>query len=330
MSETTSTMAEPLEVGLKRGAPSLSLERIVSVDRFASGLSSQSYCVEAETADGPTRWVMRIEPEFGVIPPYDIAREYRLLEEMGAAGLEVPQMLYLEEDKSVVGGRFMLMSFVEGEIYQSMDPRLADSPDLPEIQEAFIETLVRIHATKQTVLPAYANGRDAARGEVAVCRKRLLTTEMVPAPVMRHALDVLDEHAPEAERFGLLHGDYRLPNLKWNGTRISGVLDWELARVGDPLSDLAFTQTVGLGHCSIEGDLAVRYGELAGIEIDPKKIKYYRFLELVKGSIIGHAGAYDLANGGDDLRLMSVTTIAAAGQAMMGALEAQLVEFLET
>jgi aminoglycoside phosphotransferase (APT) family kinase protein len=330
MSENTSTMAQPLEARLKRGAPALSLERIVSVDRFASGLSSQSYCVEAETADGPTRWVMRIEPEFGVIPPYDIAREYRLLKEMGAAGLEVPQMLYLEEDKSVVGGRFMLMSFVEGEIYQSMDPRLADSPDLPEIQEAFIETLVRIHATKQTVLPAYANGRDAARGEVAVCRKRLLTTEMVPAPVMRHALDVLDEHAPESERFGLLHGDYRLPNIKWNGTRISGVLDWELARVGDPLSDLAFSQTVGLGHCSIEGDLAVRYGELAGIEIDPKKINYYRFLELVKGSIIGHAGAYDLANGGDDLRLMSVTTIAAAGQAMMGALEAQLVEFLET
>jgi len=329
MSETTSTMAQPLAAALKRGAPSLALERIVSVDRFTSGLSSQSYCVEAETGEGPTRWVMRIEPEFGVIPPYDIAREYRLLQEMSAAGLEVPQMLYLEEDESVLGGRFMLMSFVEGEIYQSMDPRLAGSPDLPKIQEAFVETLVKIHATKQTVLPAYTNGRDAARGEVAVCRKRLLRTEMVPAPVMRHALDVLDEHAPESERFGLLHGDYRLPNLKWDGTRISGILDWELARVGDPLSDLAFTQTVGHGHCSIEGDLAVRYGELAGVEIDPKKIQYYRFLELVKGSIIGHAGAYDLANGGDDLRLMSVTTIAAAGQAMMGLLEAQLVAFLE-
>jgi aminoglycoside phosphotransferase (APT) family kinase protein len=322
-------MAQPLEAGLKRGAPSLSLERIVSVDRFTSGLSSQSYCVEAETADGPTRWVMRIEPEFGVIPPYDIAREYRLLEEMSAAGLEVPQMLYLEEDKSVLGGRFMLMTFVEGEIYQSMDPRLADAPELPAMQEAFVEALVRIHATKQTVLPGYASGRDAARGEIAVCRKRLLTTEMVPAPVLRHALDVLDEHAPESERFGLLHGDYRLPNLKWIGDKISGILDWELARVGDPLSDLAFTQTVGHGHCSIEDDLAVRYGELAGIEIDPKKIQYYRFLEMVKGSIIGHAGAYDLANGGDDLRLMSVTTIAAAGQAMMGVLEAQLVAFLE-
>jgi aminoglycoside phosphotransferase (APT) family kinase protein len=223
----------------------------------------------------------------------------------------------------------MLMSFVEGEIYQSMDPRLLDAPELPKMQEAFIETLVRIHAAKQTVLPGYASGRDAARGEVAVCRKRLLRTEMVPAPVLRHALDVLDEHAPESERFGLLHGDYRLPNLMWSGDKISGILDWELARVGDPLSDLAFTQTIGHGHCSIENDLAVRYGELAGIEIDPKKIQYYRFLEMVKGSIIGHAGAYDLANGGDDLRLMSVTTIAAAGQAMMGVLEAQLVALLE-
>lgn len=329
MSEMTSAMAQPLEACLNRNAPSLGLERIVSVDRFTSGLSSQSYCVEAETASGPARWVMRIEPEFGVIPPYDIAREYRLLQEMHAAGLDVAQMLHLEEDKSVVGGRFMLMSFVEGEIYQSMDPRLADAPELPAMQEAFVETLVRIHATKQTVLRGYASGREAARGEIAVCRKRLFTTEMVPAPVLRHALDVLDEYAPESERFGLLHGDYRLPNLKWKGTKISGILDWELARVGDPLSDLAFTQTVGHGHCSIENDLAVRYGELAGIEIDPKKILYYRFLELVKGSIIGHAGAYDLANGGDDLRLMSVTTIAAAGQAMMGVLEAQLVEFLE-
>ena len=273
---------------------------------------------------------MRIEPEFGVIPPYDIAREYRLIREMSEAGLSVPRMLHLEEDKSVVGGRFMLMSYIEGEIYQSMDSRLADAPELlAKIQEQFVETLVRIHATPQTVLPGYANGREASRGEVAVCRKRLLTTEMVPAPVLRHALDVLDEHAPEAERIGLLHGDYRLPNLKWNGDEIAGILDWELARVGDPLSDLAFTQTIGHGHCSIENELAERYGKLAGIEIDPKKIQYYRFLEMVKGSIIGHAGAYDLANGGDDVRLMSVTTIAAAGQAMMGVLEAQLVAFLE-
>lgn len=326
----TGTMAAPLEAALKRGAPQLEIDRIVDVERFTSGLSSQSYCVSAETAAGPIRWVMRVEPEFGVIPPYDIGREYRLMEAAGNAGVAVPRVLHLENDASVVGGRFMLMSFVEGEVYRSMDPRLDADPELlAAVQDEFVETLACIHEMEQDVLPGFTSGEEAARAEIAVCRRRLLDTELLPSPVMRHALDVLDRHAPPAQRISLLHGDYRLPNLKWSGRKISGVLDWELARVGDPLSDLAFTQTVGKGPCSIEGELAKKYGERMGVEIDERKLVYYRFLEMVKGSIIGHAGAYDIAHGGTDLRLISVAQIAAAGQAMMGALEAQLEAFLE-
>ncbi|MBW2275138.1 MAG: phosphotransferase family protein [Deltaproteobacteria bacterium] len=330
MAETTSEMAAPLEKALKSNAPQLQVERVLKVERFTSGLSSQSYCISVENAEGPTRWVMRVEPEFGVIPPYDIGREYRLLGEAGKAGLPVPGVLHLEEDASVVGGRFMLMSFVEGEIYKSMDPRLAADAELTtRVQERFVEMLARIHETPQGVLPSYADGPESARGEVAVCRRRLLETELLPSPIMRHALDVLDEHAPPAQRIALLHGDYRLPNLMWKDGEISGILDWELARVGDPLSDLAFTQTIGRGPCSVEGELAARYSERTGIEIDDRRLLYYRLLEMVKGSIIGLAGAYDLANGGCDLRLLSVARIAAAGQAMMGILEAQLEEFLE-
>lgn len=326
----TGDMPAPLEAALRRGAPHLKIERIESVERFTSGLSSQSYCVSAETADGPTRWVMRVEPQFGVIPPYDIAREYRLIEAAGRAGIPTPGVLHLEEDASVIGGRFMLMTYVEGEVYRNMDPRLAADPKLlATIREHFVETLAQIHDMPQDVLPGHTDGREAARAEVAVCRQRLAKTELLPSPIFRHALDVLDRCAPPAQRLALLHGDYRLPNLKWQNGAISGVLDWELARVGDPLSDIAFTQTVGRGPCSIEGALATQYGARMGIEMDEQKLCYFRLLELVKGSIIGMAGAYDLANGGDDLRLISVAMIAATGQAMMGALEAQLEQFLE-
>ncbi len=102
----------------------------MSVERFTSGLSSQSYSISAETDDGPVTWVMRLEPEHGVIPPYDIAREYRLLDEVGRSGLPVPRMLHLGEDASVVGGRFLLMSFIEGHIYRSQDPRIAEDREL--------------------------------------------------------------------------------------------------------------------------------------------------------------------------------------------------------
>ena len=330
MADVTGDMTAPLEKALKDEAPQLGIDRILSVERLTTGLSSESYSVEAETAKGPVRLVMRVEPEHGVIPPYDIAREYRLLREVHEAGLPTPGVVHLEEDPSVVGGRFILMTFVEGVIYRNMDARLgADPARLTSMQEQFVEMLARIHETPQSVLPNYTTGEEAARAEVAVCRHRLMRTELLPSPIIRHALDVLDEHAPAAQRLALLHGDYRLPNLMWKDGSISGVLDWELARVGDPLSDLSFTQTIGRGLCSIEGELATRYGELSGIEIDDPKLVYYRLLEMVKGTIIGLAGAYDLANGGNDLRLLSVARIAAAGQTIMGALEAQLEQFLE-
>jgi aminoglycoside phosphotransferase (APT) family kinase protein len=330
MANVTGDMTAPLEKALKDEAPQLGIDRILSVERLTTGLSSESYSVEAETAKGPIRLVMRVEPDHGVIPPYDIAREYRLLREVHEAGLPTPGVVHLEEDPSVVGGRFILMTFVEGVIYRNMDARLeADPARLASMQEQFVEMLARIHETPQSVLPNYTTGEEAARAEVAVCRHRLMRTELLPSPIIRHALDVLDEHAPPAQRLALLHGDYRLPNMMWKDDVISGVLDWELARVGDPLSDLAFTQTIGRGLCSIEGELATRYGERTGIEIDERRLVYYRLLEMVKGTIIGLAGAYDLAHGGNDLRLLSVARIAAAGQVVMGGLEAQLEEFLE-
>jgi len=330
MSTSQSAMAAPLEKALQSGAPRLGVQRILSVDRFASGLSSQSYRVEAETSDGPVTWVMRVEPEHGVIPPYDIGREYRLLADVGAAGLPVPAVLHLEEDATVVGGRFMLMSYVEGEIYNLSDPRLtADAEMLTSIQDQFVDNLVRIHEAPQSVFPRYADGPEAARAQVAVCRRRMLDTDLLPAPVMRHALDTLDRLAPPAQRIGLLHGDYRLPNLKWHEGKLSGILDWELATVGDPLADIAFTQTIGQGLCAVKDALADRYCERTGIEIDERRLAYYRLLEMTKGTIIGRSGAYDLAHGGDELRLLTVAAIATAGQPILVHLEEQLELLLE-
>ena len=330
MTTPLNSLAVRLEQCLAVGAPQLGLKSITSVERFTSGLSSQSYGIHAETEDGPTRWVIRVEPEHGVIPPYDIKREFGLLQEVGKAGLPVAGALYLEEDANAIGGRFMLMSFVEGEIFSNRDPRLeADDALRAKIQSQFIETLAAIHSTPQSVLPNYSDGREATRAEVALCRRRLDKVELLPAPILRQTLDVLHERAPEVQRLGLLHGDYRLPNIKFHNDEIAGVLDWELARVGDPLSDLAFTQTIGQGICSVENELAEQYSALTGIELDPQKLQYYKLLEMAKGSIIGLGGAADLARGGSDLRLLSVANIALSGQSYLGVLEAQLLSMLE-
>lgn len=314
-----------LEEYLSRRAPLLRTRRVNSVERFPNGLSSLSCRVEAETDDGPVTWVLRAEPVYGVIPPYDIAAECRLVERVRAAGLPVPETLHVESDPSELGSRFALMSYIDGEGFRSADPRFAtDTAIGPALGLRFVEMLARIHGVRDHGLQPHADAASAARAFVAVCRRRLADTEVLPRPLIRHALDVLDRRAPECDKTVLLHGDYRLPNLKWRNGEIVGILDWELARVGDPASDIAFTQLVGAGPCAIENELADYYVELTGNVIDERRIAYYQMLEMVKSTVIGLAGARDIMQGGDDLRLLSVAGLAASAEPVISMLETML------
>ncbi len=316
---------ERLEQYLIADASHLGVHHVHAIERFANGLSSLSCRVEVETDSGPTTWVLRAEPDHGVIPPYDIVWESGLLARVGESGLPVPGIVHVEADEHALGHRFALMTFIDGEVYQSLDHRFEDDPALKKsVQTRFVEMLARIHQTEDHGLAGFDNGPSSARALVAVCRQRLADTEIMPKPLLRHALDVLDRLAPECERLVLIHGDYRLPNLKWWDGEIVGVLDWELARVGDPVSDLAFTQTVGAGPCAVENELADYYCELTGETIDERRVVYYQTLELVKGSIIGLAGAHDLASGGTDLRLLSVAAMGATAEPIVSMLESQL------
>ncbi|MBT4161307.1 MAG: phosphotransferase family protein [Gammaproteobacteria bacterium] len=314
MNEEVEPIEQRLEKAIKNGAPELNVQKITKVERLTGGLSSQNYFVTADTDGGEETWVMRVEPKEGIITPYSMEREFNLLRAVAKEGIPVPDVLYLEQDKSVMDGAFILMSLVKGEIYSQDDPRLHADPALKKsIQHQFVEALAKLHGISQDVLTNYATGTEAVRAEVAVYRTRLARAEQIPNPALRHALDVLEQGAPKAQRISLLHGDYRLPNLMFNEGKLVAILDWELARIGDPLGDIAFTQTTGAGVCSIEGELAEYYTELTGIKIDEAEMEYQRFLEGTKGGIIGLGGATAVSKGGTDLRLLSVATFAQGG-----------------
>lgn len=332
MSKEQESVESRLEQALQKGAPELQVQRIRSVERLTGGLSSQNFFVTADTDGGPEKWVMRVEPKHGIITPYSMEREYNLLRAVAEAGVPVPRALYLEKDTSIMDGAFILMTLVKGETYSQDDPRLHADPVLKKsVQRQFIEALAHLHSISQDVIPNYASGIEAVRAQVAIYRTRLERAEQIPCPVFRHALDVLERGAPRAQRICLLHGDYRLPNLMFHEGKLQAILDWELARVGDPLTDIAFTQTTGVGICAIEGELAEYYTELTGITIGESEMTYHRFLERTKASIIGLGGATAIVRGGTDLRLLSVATMSlSGGQSGLMELESELEQYQET
>lgn len=309
-------------------APQLGVRAVQRVERFPNGLSSLSCRVDVECDEGPTTWVLRAEPDFGVIPPYDIAAETRLVAAVGAAGLPVAPVVHVETDEEAFGRRFALLGYLDGTAYRSADERLEADPDLrARVAGEFVEMLARIHQMPDHGLGGFPDGRSSARAFVEVCRRRLADTEMLPRPLLRHALDVLERQAPDCDQVVLLHGDYRLPNLKWRDGHIVGILDWELARVGDPAADVAFTQVVGAGPCAVEDELLDRYQDLTGFVVDEHRIAYYQLFELLKSCIIGMAGARDLAEGGTDLRLLSVAGLGASAEPIVSILETALERF---
>jgi aminoglycoside phosphotransferase (APT) family kinase protein len=103
-------------------------------------------------------------------------------------------------------------------------------------------------------------------------------------PIYEYAFHWLMQNAPDSEAKKLVHGDFRMGNLMIAPTGLSAVLDWELARLGDPVQDLAYLCTpswrfghyekVAGGFDSAEAFLAA-YARHSGEDVDPDRFRFW-------------------------------------------------------
>ena len=103
-------------------------------------------------------------------------------------------------------------------------------------------------------------------------------------PILALALRWLESNIPPPVTPRLVHGDFRLGNLMFAHGRLTGVLDWELAHLGDWHEDLAFgCMTVwrfsrpdrpGYGLTTVE-ELARAYEGAGGERFDPVRFRFW-------------------------------------------------------
>ncbi|MEZ4332878.1 MAG: phosphotransferase family protein [Myxococcota bacterium] len=149
-----------------------------------------------------------------------------------------------------------------------------------------LEVLGRLHALDVDRLGldlrAPADARDCAMAEVD-----RLTTAIAgarPEPLARFGVAWLRRHAPpDVERVSLLHGDAGIANFLFEGDRITSLIDWEWAHLGDPMEDLGSLCV----HASFSpsGDwprLLPYYEKACGRPVDLAKVRYYRVHNLAR------------------------------------------------
>jgi aminoglycoside phosphotransferase (APT) family kinase protein len=194
---------------------------------------------------GDAELVVRRPPVGAFLPSAnDVGREYKYLAALRDTNVPVPEVLGFCDDANVIGAPFYVMRRVHGLVPH--DPAVLAHLSTQEARaagEEFIRVLKEIHAVD---IDAVGLG-DAAKRSGYLERQVVRWTDQWHRakddddPIVDALSDRLASATPASRPTTIVHGDYRLGNVMFDGTRITGVLDWEMATLGDPLADLGYT-----------------------------------------------------------------------------------------
>jgi aminoglycoside phosphotransferase (APT) family kinase protein len=208
-------------------------------------------------AGGVSNWTYRLKyPRHDLIlrrPPagtraksaHDMAREYRIQHALKPVYPWVPQMIGLCQDEAVIGAEFYVMERLEGIIPRARMPAgLAFTPAQARVLCTHVlDKLIELHRVDYQAagLASIGKGKGYAKRQVEGWSERYEKARTPNVPSYRHVRDWLREHTPEDVATCVIHNDFRLDNVVLDPkepTRVIGVLDWEMATLGDPLMDL--------------------------------------------------------------------------------------------
>jgi aminoglycoside phosphotransferase (APT) family kinase protein len=234
---------EQVDAWLKQQLPSL--QGTPSVTQYAGGASNWTYCLTYSNREVILRRAPKGKKAKGA---HDMAREFNVQYALKPVFNYVPEMLALCQDSSIIGTDFYVMEKLSGLIpRKNMPSRLSLSEaDVGELCRKMIDTLAQLHDVDINA----AKLNDLAKGEGYIDRQvsgwtqRFQQAKTWNVPSGNFVAQWLADNKPKQETICLTHNDFRFDNLVLNPDKpsdILGVLDWELATLGDPLMDLGNT-----------------------------------------------------------------------------------------
>lgn len=190
---------------------------------------------------------------------HDMHREFRIISALWPTDVPVPQPLGECQEPSVTGANFYVMSFVDGSPLASTQ-RMQEWLPTSEMQLRCSQSIIDVLATMHRLVPEEVGLGSLARHDDYAGRQlrawgRSWTSSVADSgyddPRMHWIHDLLEARQPQTSRVSLVHGDYGLHNCLINRDGlIAAVVDWEVATLGDPLSDLAYV----INRWSVEGN----------------------------------------------------------------------------
>lgn len=315
---------ERLAAYLAATVPELAGVATITVEQFPSGHSNLTYLlhVSFRTEGGFDRQqaapqplpvldlVLRRPPVGAKIKTaHDMGREFHILSRLAPVYPKAPRPLAYCPDESVLGAPFYVMERLTGVILRNQAPAGIGltAGVMRGLSEAFVDTLVDLHRSDYAAIGLGDLGSPAGyvRRQIDGWTQRYCNAATDDLPHVERAAAWLAGHLPAESGATLIHNDFKYDNLVLDPadlTRIVGVLDWEMATIGDPLMDLGTSLgywidpndapellAMSLGLTTLPGnfsrrELTQRYAERTGL--DPGDGVFYYVYGLFKIAVI--------------------------------------------
>jgi len=284
-----SRIQEELEAFLARRG-----DRLLSLRRLAGGASQEAWIVHVAGGGAAGERDLVLRRDMGGMLSSSArtrAEEFAILQAAHRAGVPVPRVVY--EPFVLEGREAFLMEHLTGEtIGRRLVRDDAHAQARERLPEQVADALVRIHRVETSQLPFLLPPRTPLDSIEALERDLDACGEGHPA--LELGLRWLRLNAPPLERATLVHGDFRVGNFVVGPEGLRGVLDWELAHVGDPDEDLGWfcvrawrfgRDDRPAGGITTRERLVAAYRAAGGGEVTTERLRYWELFGNVKWGI---------------------------------------------
>ncbi|GAA3672095.1 phosphotransferase family protein [Nocardioides ginsengisoli] len=298
----------------------LSRGPIAEVRQFPGGASNLTYLLVM--ADGPDLILRRPPAGTKARGAHDMGREFRIQDALKPVFPQVPTMVaYASAEESPVGSELYVMERLDGSIPRR-DFGFAMTPEQTSaLCDAAVDTLVALHAIDVSAvagLAALDKGQGYVARQIGGWTTRLANARTDDTGDWSDITGWLDQNQPADAGSAMIHNDFRFDNLVLapdDPTRVIGVLDWELATVGDPLMDLGCALAYWVQADDDEFFLAFRrqpttepgmwtrqqlvdaYLDRRGLTLSADELRFYEVYGLFRLAVIAQQIWYRYATG---------------------------------
>lgn len=187
--------------------------------------------------------VRRAPPGRKAATAHDMVREARVLTAIRPHFPLVPEVIAVGEDPGLLGTPFFVMEHLEGNVPGRRLPQQVSV----EQARALCDNLIDLHADLHSIdlvetgLDSLGKPDGYVGRQISGWAKRYRAARSDDVPSCDRIISWLESHMPAESGASLIHNDFKLDNVVLDPddvTRIIGVLDWEMATIGDPLMDL--------------------------------------------------------------------------------------------